>query len=241
MRYRLVVLTHGENHRLVWGSVAAFARHVKPAPDEAVLYVDGGSPWKAWDVIRHSPWRWTHDQSEAQQGFCRATAAAWRLATDPRGEPPEYVFWLEHDFLIERDVDLRELAFVVDEHRLAQMALMREAVNAAEKAAGGLYESRPGEYAKQHAWFDRFRGDPGQLSTPHEMYERPWLEHSSYFTTNPSLMRRDFMVAHPWPGGEPECEGRYGITLREAGYRFGVWGEGEPWCRHVGVRSGFGY
>jgi hypothetical protein len=31
------------------------------------------------------------------------------------------------------------------------------------------------------------------------------------------------------------------MDLRELGFDFAVWGSGEPWVEHVGVRTGFGY
>ena len=64
------------------------------------------------------------------------------------------------------------------------------------------------------------------------------------FTTNPSLMRRQFMAENPWPAEyDQRCEGLFGIDLRERGYSFGAWGSGEPWVRHLGRRdrSGWGY
>jgi hypothetical protein len=153
----------------------------------------------------------------SQRGFCGATRELWAGAA---AGWCDYVFYLEHDFEFLRPVDLTQLAVVLDANpALAQMALMRDAVNAEEKAAGGLYESRPGQYAKRDGW----------------------LEHSAYLTTNPSLMSAEFMRRNPWPDYPDRCEGRFGIDLLDAGYRFGAWGTGEPWVRHIGERTGFGY
>lgn len=233
-----MVTTHGNAPHLE-AAIEAFAEHVRPHPVDLVCVADGPGrlppvhPWRrhdgTWKIVQHGE----------QLGFCQtlltAWTAAWEIGVD-------YVFWLENDFVIERDLDLRELAHVLAATpTLAQMALMRDAVNAEEKAAGGLYESRPGQYTSRTVWFDRFDGDPGDLATKHALYERPWLEHRAYFTTNPSLMSREFMLmnlAH-YEGGE--CEGKFGIDLVSRGYRFGVWGNGEPWCRHVGERDGIGY
>jgi hypothetical protein len=68
------------------------------------------------------------------------------------------------------------------------------------------------------------------------------LRHRSFFSTNPSLLRRDFMVENPWPAdGEPFCEGRFGLELVQKGYSFGIWGDGDIWVDHIGRREGFGY
>lgn len=220
MNYLLVVLTHGESSTLT-PALASFAENVSPRPARAVIWRDGQGdlfpavPPLGCDLSLHGTWE--------QRGFCAATRSAWELAIEGRHE---YVFWLEHDFVFLRPVNLEEVAAVLDSiPTLAQVALMRNAVNEEERAAGGLYELRRDQYREQY-----FRGST------------PWLAHEAYFTTNPSLMRRDFMETHAWPSWErPECEGSFGFWLRQQGISFGAWGNGEPWVEHVGVRDGFGY
>ena len=199
--YRLAVLTHGpDSDRLVHQALASFREHVTPEPEAVTIYRDPGL------------------------GFCGATAALWAEMVSCGNE---YVAWLEHDLLVTRPVNLRALAATLRENpNLAQVALMRNACNDVERAAGGLFESRPGEY------------EPRLLVGMNGV----WQEHRSYFTTNVSLMRRDFMEANPFlDDGKPFCEGRYGIALLERGYSFGVWGDGSPDTRHVGVRDGSGH
>lgn len=217
--YRLIVLTHGRSETLQ-ATLDSFYEHVSPAPIDGFMVCDGCSPPLSW------PYRYTIPSPRA--GFCGACRIGWYEAAWP---DVDFVFWLEHDFTFERDVQLYDVADVLDaDPMLAQMALMRDAVNEQEKAAGGLYESRAGEYEMR--W-----GNP----TPGDEWAPQWLEHRSYFTTNPSLMRREFMAENPWPTYPSECEGRFGIDLLERGYSFGVWGDGEPWVAHAGVRTGFGY
>ena len=169
-----------------------------------------------------------HSDRDPQLGFCGATAALWAemVATGN-----EYVFWLEHDFEICRPVDLTELVYELAPERLprlAQMALMRDAYSREEKAAGGLFEYRRADFMPQH------------FSDWADPKPRWWL--TPWFTTNPSLMRRDFMEAHPFPDdGQPFCEGRFGIALAEEGYSFGTWGDGSVYVKHIGQRTGFGY
>ena len=51
---------------------------------------------------------------------------------------PDFVFWLEHDFVFVKPLDLAPLMEVLDAHpTLAQMQLMRGAVNEREKRMGG--------------------------------------------------------------------------------------------------------
>jgi hypothetical protein len=218
VNYTLAVLTHGRGSTL-GETLRSYREHVRPSPAQVIVYSDGGFtspatpfPPSTVNVCRDS----------RQRGFCGATAALWKWAASAA---PDYVFWLEHDFAFVRDIDLVQLAYLLDRHdQLAQMQLMRNAVNEAELAAGGLFESRRPEYlARSLSGF-------------------PWWEHRSYFTTNPSLMRRDFMEANPFPDdGEPECEGRFGLDLVGSDYTYGVWGDGSPYVEHIGVRTGFGY
>ena len=213
MNYRLVLLTHSDAPTLD-DTIASFAAMVTPAPSSRAIVHDGSGDWRV-PAIDDLPWLIT--DGGTPRGFCATTRDAWDYGS--RAEEP-FVFYLEHDFTVTCPLDLRPLAAVLDSNRmLAQMALMRDAVNTEEKAAGGLFESRPGQYADRGGW----------------------LEHTAYLTTNPSLMRREFMAENPWPEYESECEGRFGIDLVARGYTFGVWGAGEPWVEHTGARTGFGY
>lgn len=240
VRYRLVVLTHGRAPALE-RTLDSFFEMVTPSPAECVLVVDGPGatlpphiyapqdpsvvvgpllPSRARRSELSEAWRVVG--RTRQGGFCKATKTAWEQAARPGAD---YTFHLENDFEFLRPVDLRDLATVLDLNAdLAQMALMRDAVSQPEKAAGGLFESRPGQWAEGET--------EGVL----------WLKEHEFFTTNPSLMRREFMEQNPWPNdGQPSCEGHFGIALRDQGYSFGYLGRGEVWVRHIGARTGFGY
>lgn len=214
MRYTLAVLTHGADAPLET-SLASFWERVSPWPSEKVIVADGMEaraptfgddemPWQAHVLV-------------PQRGFCGAVSALWDLAAEA---DTDYVFWLEHDFVFTRDLDLRQLADVLDDFpQLAQMHLIREPVNERERRAGGIWNLQPDDYEP--------RGE--------------WMEHRIYFTTNPSLMRTQFMRENRWTAETVECEGKFGWALREQGYSSGAWGNGEAWCEHIGVRTGFGY
>lgn len=234
LSYRLVVLTHGDSSTLT-AALAAFDEHVTPRPAETILVYDGAEPSEpVRDYIRaregNSYWSLTH----GPLGFCGATAYAWSLGAELG---VEYAFYLEGDFEVCRPVDLGDLAGVLAaDHTVAQMALMRDAANEREKAAGGLFESRPGEYEKRFPF--RFEQVAGQN---HIADVNTWLAHRSYFTTNPSLMLRQFIAANPWPDHTHFCEGKFGIELLAKGYSFGAWGDGSVYARHTGVRTRTGY
>lgn len=231
LQYLLVILTHGRHGK--WDTfertLGSFLEHVSPRPSKLYIHQDGaGTPHYYGEGGLPSPL--ASHQSEKTIGYCAATAKAWQYAS---AEPFPYVFWLEHDFIFLREVDLHALALVLEsDQRIAQMALVRGPANPAEEEAGGLIASRPGEFDAMCGGYD------GKFVHP----TAPWLRHRSFFTTNPSLMRREFMQRNPWPtDGQELCEGRYGIELVQRGYEFGYWGEGEQWVEHIGVRSGMGY
>ena len=213
-RYGLVVLTHGDGETLE-DCLDSFRECVSPLPERLAILRDGPgySFIPSWNVP------FTCSQiAEEQVGFCRATEAAWSCGA--RSDFP-YIFHLEHDFIFGRDVDLTELAAVLDgDPMLAQLSLCRDAATPRERRAGGLVEARPHDFPPQ----------PGGWRL------------QPYLTTNPSLMRREFRAENPWPNdGLPNCEGRFGIELARRGYHFGMWGDGSVYVRHVGVRSGHGY
>lgn len=234
MDYTLAILTHGNGDKVAQ-ALRSFTDKVKPEPTRILVHCDG--PRQA-EIQAHGVLAEQHFDS-VQRGFCAATRRLWHWAASPTNDQTPFTFWLEHDFVFLRPVDLRDLADVLDaDKKLAQMQLMRTPVNEQEIAAGGLYQSRPGEYQRAlHRRFDHVR--EGNMTA---YTDQSWLRHRSYFTTNPSLMRTDFMTWNHWPDDdEPHCEGRFGIDLVRRGFYFGVWGSGEPWVEHVGRRDGFGY
>lgn len=225
MNYRLAILTHGDQPTLR-RCLESFQEHVSPGPSEAVILYDGPSP-NVRSFTALAPQTFLH--TGKQRGFCGATRALWE-ASSRYG--PALVFWLEHDFVFERDVDLRDLATILAENpQLAQVSLMRDAVSPAEIEAGGLYGLRPDAYTH--------RLQSVEDLDPSRTFE--WMEHQAYFTTNPSLMLRGFMEENPWPDYPAQCEGRFGLDLIARGFNFGVMGRGEAWVSHVGVRTGKGY
>lgn len=223
MKYVLSVLTHGSNADMVQGAADSFAANVWPSPTASLVVQDGPC------ALPPATQDWVRLTLPEQQGFCRASDAMWKASIGLAANVgATHVFWLEHDFRFVKQVPLQLLADLVDaDPSLAQMSLMRGAVNDEERAAGGVV----GKHANAGSPFQTHRDRAGN----------PWLSHTAYFTTNPSVMTTSFMATNPWLGESTECEGKFGISLREHGYMFGVFGSGEPWVEHVGVRSGFGY
>lgn len=244
--YRLVILSHGKADSFVL-ALHSYRMNIRPAPEEVVIVYDGPEPPEHIQKARKEINASLITTGDESKGFCFATAEAWGMghfhpARNYPYSPPDYVLHLEHDFIFRRKVDLEPIALVLAaDKEMAQMSFMRNPVAKHEIVAGGVVESRPGEFERRMFTQGRFNeiGPGGGVILNNE--EHPYLVHRSYFTTNPSLMRRQFMAENPWPSLGPECEGRFGIILKEAGFHFGVWGEGEPWVHHIGKRDGHGY
>jgi hypothetical protein len=229
--FTLALLCHGEA-RTFRRTVESFADRVTPEPERVAVFGDAvdaetldGVVATVREAFPRMPLRVGSTHPDRQAGFCEATGRLWGIVTEKAlTDIPEFVFWLEADFVFLRDVDLQPLADVLRAHRrLAQMSLVRDACNQQEALAGGLVASRPGEFEQRETAGNR------------------WMEQRSYVTTTPSLMSAVFMVANPWlSDGQPACEGRFGIELVQRGYSFGAWGSGEEWVAHMGVRDKIG-
>lgn len=160
------------------------------------------------------------DDSEHLLGFAGAVQAGWdRVESD-------YVLHLEDDFTFNRPVPLRRMIGLLERHpELAQVALKRQPWNESERAAGGIVELHPEDFT------ERTDG------------EDVWTEHRSFFTTNPSVYRRQ-LVERGWPQ-TIHSEGMFTHELlRDPALRFAFWGGKleAPFVEHIGaVRAGHGY
>lgn len=188
------------------------------------------------------------DDRRHELGFGGAIAAGWRGLLDTPGF--DYVLHVEEDWRFDAAVDLKGMAMLLDfQPHLAQVALKRQPVSPIEKHAGGLVELWPDEYA------DRFL-DVGELEATDEAGSRQphervavetrrlhWLEHGLFFTTNPSMYRRDLMHAG-WPSGS-NSERAFTRELRARGRAFAFMGRrGDPpavWHTGDERRAGRGY
>ena len=218
----LLVMTDGRDDLLA-RTLPIAAEHVPY--DRLVIHDDTGSI----DHRRHLAETYRHLGADViggdtRRGFGGAIAAAWKyLAT----KPERFIVHLEDDFVLGRHLEWSDLADTLDRHpHLVQLALRRQPWNAEEAAAGGIVEQHPDDYVEQF--------DAGGV----------WLEHARFFTTNPSIYRRD-LCSVGWPSGA-NSEGRFGIDLlaEHPEWRFAFWGSrgsGE-WCEHIGhERVGTGY
>jgi hypothetical protein len=204
-----------------------------PEPDQVVVVNDAGDPaYDAWVRARFGPWPATVISHPERRGFAAAIATGWEAVAGA-----QWVVHVEDDFVFKEAFPLPEMIELLTLHpHLAQVSLLRQAVNATEVAAGGLVEAHPGEFV------DR------EVIGAHSRVLR-WMEQALYFTTNPCVYP-GALVHLGWPQ-EPHSEGLFTHRLRERGFgavagpdvRFGVWGAttDAPRVLHIGRRQGTGY
>lgn len=195
----------------------------------ALLFITDGreSAPKAWSSlaanlpVRDYDYRVVRvNDSDHKLGFHGAIQEGWdRIPADV-----QYVFHQEDDFIHDQAVPLSAMVWLLEQHQdLAQVSLKRQAVNEREREAGGIVEADPVDFSHQ---------TDGDIT---------WTEHRRYFTTNPSLYRRN-LISAGWPQ-EPNSEGAFTHRLLDNGYRFGIYGApfDPPRVTHVGKRQGTGY
>ena len=230
MTVAVLVITDGRDDYLA-ATVASAMRSLTGPIVEWWMYDDTGRDNYRHQLARRWP-TFRHFNAGARQGFGGAIQAAWRHLAEH--STADHVFHLEADFLFCRPVDLGQLAAVLETRpHVAQLALVRQAWNATELAAGGLLAAHPGAFTE--------RADRDG---------RRWLEHRLWWTTNPSLYRRTLLDVG-WPDG-PQSEGTFTHRLLALGtpevapqyLAFGYWGgldDGE-WVDHIGHRRvGYDY
>lgn len=150
-----------------------------------------------------------HIAHEERLGFAGALNSAW-AATDEC----DYLFHLEDDFKMKREIPIPDMIRVLQENpHIAQMALKRQPVNAAEVEAGGYLFDNEVEHKSS--------GDAS------------WMEHRKFFTTNPSVIPKWVRDRRFQP---PEAEGKFAIDLfaERPDVRCAYWGSGEEWVTHIG-------
>lgn len=212
----LVVITDGRNGYLE-RTLESFNEKVKYDFYESIVIDDiaGKFPkiYLGFDKVIHH---------KTKQGFAGAYHSAFNAV------PPEsdYCFILEDDFIFNDKIYLSDMIdILVNNPKLCQVALKRQAWNKEELKAGGIVECDPDSFEDQTFW------------------DLKWCEHRKFFTTNPSLAPM-WVIKKGWP----LCERSEGIFTHELfkdpevksaylGHKFDP-----PKVHHIGeVRNGINY
>lgn len=215
----LLVITYGRRHCLE-RTLAAADEALLADFDQRIIVNDSLDPayWAWLDDAHGSRFTILHPDT-GKRGFAGAIDAGWRAI----GAGPGHVFHLEDDFVMNRTIPVPAMIEALEaDPTVAQVALIRQAWNDRERAAGGLVAAHPDDYR------------PAVLAGHTVLLNR------RCFTTNPCVYRRG-LVARRWPQ-TAESEGLFTHELLAAGFQFALWGDGAEWVTHIGdERVGCGY
>lgn len=216
----LVVITTGRFDYLE-RTLASADQHLQGTITRRTMIDDSGDPAVARGLDALCADRFEIVHHPRNLGFSRMMRQTRRMIRDTPGPP--YVFWLEEDFTFDRDVDLAELATLLQKPGLAQAVLLRGPYYRREHEAGGIIAEHPESYTDEV-----FEG------IQHQAHQRFW-------SSNPHLATRE-SFRYAWPTGE-HTESRFGRTLWDQGMHVAFVGDGTPWVQHIGAerRGGRGY
>lgn len=208
MSVALLVMTDGRKH-CIERTIPSALENLNGHFTEWIIFDDSGdSDYREWLQKTFPRFKVVH--AGKRQGFGGAIRAAWARI---QATNCTHVFHLEDDFTFNRQVNVWAMQRVLDTHPyLAQLALRRQPWNDAERAAGGIVELWPDAYTEVDDAIDT------------------WLEQRLFFTTNPSLYRRE-LTFEAWPLGRGSELG-FTHRLLEEGYdgmpgeqiHFAYWG-----------------
>ncbi len=211
----LLVMTDGRREAIERTIPSAF--EYLDGIDERVIVDDSGdADYQAWLRLRFPAFGLICGPKRL--GY---TKAMQRVNQIELGSGLPWIFRLEDDFVFQRPVDLAAMQRTMcDNPHLVQLALRRQAWFPNELEAGGIIEANPTAFTQRDGF----------------------IEHGEFFTNNPTLLRRSFIAANPWPDAR-WSEAVFGRNVLRGDARSAFLGstDDEPWVEHIGIRQGTGY
>ena len=202
-------------------AVASYHKSVINADDYLIMINDTGDSGYARVLDDEFPeFKIIHHPE--RRGLGGAVRSAW---TEAVKTGCDFVFHVEEDFIFPDEIDAFDLVkLLVSRPHLAQMCLVRNAVNDQESAAGGMLHVDPSRYTEC---------SNGQVD---------WLEQSSLFSFNPALISIG-VIEHALHTATDFLERDVTDVLTPQGYAFGLLGKmsDDPRCIHIGTQHSSGY
>ena len=202
-------------------TVASVNEHIAMPFEHRIIVDDSGDlTYATWLDATFPDFECIHHASRLGLGGCFQSMLEVATGTDA-----DYLFAVEDDTPIIGHIALQDMATVLDANEsISQLMLQRPAFNAAEIAAGGVYQLTPDLFTEQTQGTHQF------------------VTHEKWFGFQPFLCKRsvaDFILANANNFLE------LGVTepLKMAGYKFGYWGglNDAPLCEHAGTTRSSGY
>jgi hypothetical protein len=194
----------------------ASARKYLPAPAWLLMVDDSGDLGVRSHLDETYP-EFLIQHHDRNLGMAAAVQTGFDLAL---ATSARYVFWLEEDHQLIRDIPVEDAIRALGEDQsLAQMCFSREPCDPSEgtdQLAAVLSHASEHGVTDTHTW------------------------HDYLFSMIPCLIPRRVLELG-WPAGPIGVGNETGMTLRtrEHGYRFGAWGHvgDAPYVRHIGYAS----
>lgn len=219
----IIALTNGRRS-CITRSIPSALKHLHGAGDLMIVDDSGDPSYREWLTTKfNAP---VIPVADRAAGYWQAMRRVWRTARDTGASA---FFLIEDDFVFTADVDLDDLATVLDAHpHLTQIALVRQPWFHNEHHHGGMIAALE---------------DQGQTFTEVTWNDFAWIEHRAVFTGNPSLIpARTF--TREWPSGA-WSESRFGrLLFQDPRARGAYWGRRSdpPRVEHIGhERTGSDY
>jgi hypothetical protein len=225
---KILIGTYRQDIAIMERCLDSLRRHVRDFETHKLIFIDdspgrdenaewakyieplGKHVWRAADL---QPW-----------GFAGAMLTATRYMNfwHTTVGSDDYFVWWEEDFTLDRDVDFRDLAQVLQsDTRISQLALARQPLYEPEIEAGGVPQYL------------------GAIEQATFLYP-PIMVQDKVFTTNPAVWAPSAYVDE-WPV-TPGSEAAKTMELRVDGLSFGFWDEGKQYVTHHGeLKQGQGY
>lgn len=223
MTVPLIVLTNGRPE-CISKTIPSAREHLHGVAGMVIVDDSGDPVYGQWleDEFIGGPWDGKVLHLPEPHGYWRAMQYVWGLARHWAATYDTNAFFLlEDDFTFNTNVDLDDLAGVLDAHPyLAQIALLRQPWFANEHAHGGLIGALQAQ---------------GQTFTECMDGTHWWIEHRACFTGNPCLIPRA-TFERDWPEGD-WSESRFGRGLfADQRARGAYWGRlaDPPRVEHIG-------
>lgn len=213
MKLTVVVIGDGR-YEYLKQTVQVITANVLHPITARIMVDDSGDPDYGLMLDEMYP-EYLHDHG-GRRGMAGAVQAGFRLALDT---DPDYVLWIEEDFVLKRQLPIAQVTQVMNSHdHLAQMLFQRQPLSPDELATGSVIGGM-------------------KAASPYWQTHHSYVEHTAIFSMNPCIIPRR-VLAMGWPSGPLGVGNEAGMTrkLLESGYTFGVWGSGKdaPYCEHIG-------
>lgn len=223
MTLSMTVLTDGRMRYIEKALPTWINQYDDQIKDKFIIDDSGEEEYRDW-LTKTFPSFTVIPVSQSRSGYTIGMRKMLSIAADY-----SFNLHIEDDFLLLKPANLNDMVSVLEDNpRVSQMSLMRKPWYQNEIEHGGVAEAieAQGERDFNQRWNNG----------------TPWVKHSSYFTTNPSVFP-SWVAKRRWPDN-PWSEMKFGQALEADKKVSGILGHRQDWIyvEHIGTeRNGENY